>query len=213
MLIDMDVTIGYKCFSCGTFDFTNINLFKLFLQGTVATICKCKGATLELKEVFRNEYKLTVPCIGCGLEHSHIISREDFISKDIKIYKCPITGIKQCFMGRDSIVRAYIDSFEKELDVMIDGLGYDSYFVNTQVMLDTLNKIHDIAEQGNLHCECGCDDIIVSMLKKGINLKCPQCSGSKFIPAASNNDLKKTLQRASIVLFERKAKYNYQTKV
>lgn len=213
MLIDMDVTIGYKCFSCGTFDFTNINLFNLFLQGSVSSKCRCGGAKLEIHEICKNEYKLTVPCIGCGSKHFHIISREDFINNEVTIYTCPITGIKQSFLGRDAMVRAYIDNFEKELDVMIDGLGYDSYFVNNQVMIDTLNKIHDIAEQGYLHCECGCDDINVSMLKKGIYLKCSNCSGCKFIPAASNNDLKKTLQRVSIVLLEKKSKYNYQTKV
>lgn len=213
MLIDMDVTIAYKCLSCGTFDFTNINLFKLFKHGSVTAKCRCEGAKLDILEVCKNEYKLTVPCIGCGSEHSHIISREELISNNIMIYTCPITGIKQCFVGRDAMVREYIDSFEKELDIMIDGLGYTSYFVNTQVMIDTLNKIHDIAEQSHLHCECGCDDIIVSMLRKGIYLKCSQCSGSKFIPAATNNDLKKTLQRVSIVLFKKKSKYNYQTKI
>ncbi|MHB8062761.1 MAG: hypothetical protein ACYDG2_09045 [Ruminiclostridium sp.] len=213
MLIDMDVTIAYKCFSCGTFDFSNINLFKLFLHHSVMSKCRCGGAKLEIIEICKNEYKLTVPCIGCGSEHYLIIDREELISKDIMIYTCPATGIKQCFVGRDVKVREYVDSFEKELDIMIDNLGYENYFVNTQVMIDTLNKIHDIAEQGYLHCECGCDNIIVSLLRKGIYLKCPQCSGNKFIPAASNIDLKKTLQKVSIVLLEKKSKYNYQTKV
>ncbi|HEY5584796.1 MAG TPA: hypothetical protein VIK78_09930 [Ruminiclostridium sp.] len=209
ILIDMDVTIAYKCFSCGTFDFTNINIFKLFLHDSVVHKCRCEGARLEILKIRKNEYKLTVPCIGCGSEHTHNIGREDLISDEIIIYTCPITGIKQCFIGRDDMVREYIDSFEKELDVMIDGLGYEKYFVNTQVMIDTLNKVHDIAEQGHLYCVCGCNDIIVSMLKKGIHLKCPQCSGSEFILAASNNDLKKTLQKVSIVLFEKKSKYSY----
>lgn len=213
MLIDTDVIIAYKCFSCGTFDFTNINLFKLSPHSSYISKCRCGRAKLEILQIFKNEYRLTVPCIGCGSEHSHIIAREELINNSIIIYSCPITGIKQCFLGRDNLVREYIDSFEKELDVMIDGLGYDNYFVNTQVMIDTLNKIHDIAEQGNLHCECGCEDIIVTMQRRGIYLKCSQCLGCKFIPAASNYDLKKTLQKVDIVLFEKKSRYNYQIKV
>lgn len=213
MLIDMDVTIAYKCFSCGTFDFTNINLFKLFLHNRIMSKCRCGRAKLEILGICKNKFKLTVPCIGCGSEHSLVINREELIGKDIMIYTCPVTGIKQCFIGKDSVVIEYIDSYEKELDIMIDGLGYENYFANTQVMIDTINKIHDIAEQGNLHCECGCNDIIVSMLRKGIYLKCPQCSGNKFIPAASNNDLKKTLQRLNIVLLEKKSKYNFLLKV
>ena len=212
MLIDMDITIAYKCFSCGTFDFTNINLFKLFLQGSILSKCRCGDARLEIIQIGKNEYKLTVPCIGCGSEHSYTISREELISNDITTFACPMTDIKQCFIGRDYVVREHVDIFEKELDYMIDGLGYDNYFENTQVMIDTLNKIHDIAEQGHLHCECGCSDIMVSMLRKGIYLKCPNCSGNKFIPAASNYDLKNTLQRVTIVLYEKKTKLNCQTK-
>jgi hypothetical protein len=208
----MDVTIAYKCFACGTFDFTNINLFKLFLQDSILSKCRCGNARLKIIEICKNKYELTVPCIGCGSEHSHVISKEELINKEIVIFNCPITDIKQCFIGRDAVVREYIDNFEKELDDLIDDLGYDNYFENVQVMLDTLNKIHDIAEQGNLHCGCGCNDIMVSMLRRGIYLKCPRCSGSKFIPAATNYDLKKTLRKVSIVLFEKKSKYSCQTK-
>jgi hypothetical protein len=208
MLIDMHVTIAYKCFSCGTFEFTNINLFELFLHNTYVSRCRCNGAKLEITGISRNKYKISVPCIGCGSEHFWILDREQFFNNDILINTCPVTGIKHCFMGRDADVRNYIDNFEKELDVIIDDLGYENYFNNTQVMIDTLNKIHDIAEQGNLHCECGCEDIKVSMLRKGIYLKCAQCSGNKFIPASSNNDLKKTMKKVSIVLLNTKSKYN-----
>ncbi len=209
MLIDMDVTIAYKCFCCGMFDFTNINLFKFHKHKGIVPKCRCEGTKLDIVEVCKNTYKITVPCIACGAEHSLIINREDLTSKDIMVYTCPVTSIKQCFIGRDSSVRDHVDKFEKELDVIIDGLGYENYFVNTQVMIETLNKIHDIAEQGDLSCQCGCNDIGVSLHRKGICLKCPQCSGNKFIPAASNNDLKKTIQKVRIILAGKKSKFNY----
>lgn len=209
MLIDMDVTIAYKCFCCGTFDFTNINLFKFHRHKSIMPKCRCEGTSLDILEICKNTYKIVVPCIGCGTEHSLIVNREELISKNIMVYTCPVTKIKQCFIGRDSVVREYVDNFEKELDDIIDGFGYENYFANTQVMIETLNKIHDIAEQGDLRCQCGCNNIGVSLLRKGIYLKCPQCSGNKFIPASSNNDLKKTIQKAKIILAEKKSKYNY----
>lgn len=212
MLIDMDITIAYKCFSCGTFDFAKINLFKLFLNGNITSGCKCGKSRLEIEKLSKNEYRLTVPCIGCGSEHKHIISREALLANNIIIYTCQITGIKNCFIGKDDSVRKFIDKFEKELDGIIDGFGYDRCFENTQVMFDTLNKIHDIAEKGNLRCECGSDGIIVSMLRRGITLKCNKCSRTKFIPASTNNDLKKILQRDKIILFARKSKLNTRQK-
>lgn len=213
MLIDMDITIAYKCSSCGTFDFTNINIFKLFLQGSLVSRCRCKAEKLDIFKLSKNEYRLTVPCIYCGLVHSYVINREELISNNLLIYNCPITNINQCFIGTDKQVRSRVDSFEKQLDLILDTMGYDDYFENSQVMMDTLNKIHEIAEQGKLYCECGYKDIVVSLLPKGVYLKCRKCSGDKFIPAASNNDLKKTMQKAGIYLIERKAKYKYQSKI
>lgn len=205
MLIDMDVTIAYKCSSCGTFEFTNISLFKFCLQGNLRAKCRCKGTKLEIAKLGNKEYSITVPCISCGREHSHIIGREELISKKILILSCPITNTSQCFVGADELVRKKVDIFERELDEMLDKLGFDNYFENTRVMLDTLNIIHEIAEKGQLHCKCGCRDIIVSLLPGEVFLKCRKCSRSKLIPAASNSDLKKTLQKSDIYLAEKQA--------
>lgn len=212
MLIDMDITIAYKCFSCGTFDFTRINLFRLFHYQNFESGCKCGNAGMKIYKLNKCEFALNIPCIGCGSQHQHVISRESLLSQNIIIYTCPITGIKNCFIGKDDSVRKFIDNFEKELDGIIDGLGYDSYFDNTQVMFDTLNKIHDIAEKGNLCCSCGSDDIVVSMHRNGIALRCIKCSRDRFIPASTNSDLKKILQREKIILNSRKTKVKYESK-
>ena len=205
----MELTIAYKCFSCGTFDFTKVNLFKLFLYENIKSCCKCGNAILKIEKTNRNDFRLMVPCIGCGTEHQHLIARESLLCNNVTIFTCPTTGIKNCFIGKDDAVRKFIDRFEKELDGIIDGLGYDSYFENPQVMLDTLNKIHDIAETGNLRCGCGSDQIIVSMLQRGIALKCIKCYRDRFIPASTNNDLKKILQREKITLLARRSKTRY----
>lgn len=206
MLIDMDITIAYKCISCGTFDFISINFFELSMQNSVASKCTCEEAGIRLFQSVKNQYILIVPCIGCGLDHAYKFNREDIFNKDITIYTCPTTGLKQCFIGRDNVVREYVDNFEKELDIIIDGLGYDRYFTNTRVMIDTLNKLHDLAEQNNLHCECGGEDITVTLLKNGVYLKCSKCTGRIFIPASTNNDLKVILRKKSITLNEKKSK-------
>jgi hypothetical protein len=103
-------------------------------------------------------------------------------------------------MGRDEDVRKKIDSLERELDELINLFGYDNYFTNTQVMFDAMNKIHDIAEAGNLLCECGNKDIELLMLPDKIHLKCSKCTGSKIIKASSNSDLKDLLLKQQITL-------------
>lgn len=213
MLIDTGVTIAYKCSACGTFEFFDMSLFKFLYKKEYKHTCKCSKSSIVINGEKSGGYKISIPCIGCGNEHIYFLTRRDLLHKDINIFYCPEKGIQQCFIGKDDVVREKIDSFEEELDELIDTFGYDDYFKNTQVMFDTLNRIHDIAEQGNLFCECGNDDIEVMLLPDRIHLKCRKCSGSRMISAASNEDLKDILTKPQVVLLGGYSGYSsYNTK-
>lgn len=200
MLIDTYVTIAYKCSSCGSFAFFNISLFNLLHARERRFSCRCGKSGVCISKEGLKDFKVKTPCIGCGNEHKFILERKDVIHKDLNVFLCPATGMQQCFVGKDEQVRKKIDSIEEELDELIDMFGYDNYFKNTQVMFDSLNKVHDIAEQGNLYCECGSSDIELILLSDRIQLRCTKCSGSKVIRAASNEDLKDILTKQHLLL-------------
>jgi len=201
MLVDASVTIAYKCPSCGSFVFFNISLFTPFSNnGEHFFRCRCGNTGLTIGREGVKGILVKTPCIGCGNEHIYTLRRKDIIKKDINIFYCPTARMEQCFIGRDDSVRKKVDSLERELDELIDMFGYDNYFWNTQVMFDSLNKIHDIAEQGNLYCECGDGDIELMLFPDRIYLVCRKCSASKVIYAASNEDLKDILVKQQILL-------------
>ncbi len=208
MLIDTNVTIAYKCYSCGTFDFFNTSLFKFLNEKENILTCRCNNSRITIVSDNARKFKLCAPCMGCGSEHTFVISKKDILSKCVNVMYCPETGMQQCFIGKDEDVRKKIDSLERELDEIINLLGYDSYFSNTQVMFDALNKIHDIAEIGNLFCECGSKEIELLMLSDKIQLKCSKCTGSKIINASSNNDLKDLLLKQQIILSKSSSSIN-----
>lgn len=200
MLIDTNVTIAYKCYSCGSFEFFNTSLFKFLNEKENALTCRCNNSSIVIVCDNARHFNIRIPCIGCGREHTFVISIKDILSKCVNVVYCPETGMQQCFIGNDEDVRKKIDNLEKELDEIINHFGYDSYFSNTQVMFDALNKIHDIAEMGNLFCECGSKEIELLMFSDNIQLKCSKCTGSKIIKASSNNDLKDLFLRQQIIL-------------
>jgi hypothetical protein len=138
--------------------------------------------------------------MACGEDHSFVVNRKELLRENTITFHCPQTGIPQLFIGRDKDVREKVDALEKDLDDLISFFGYDSYFCNTQVMIDTINKIHDIAQQEDLICECGSTDIEVFLLSDKIFLKCRECTGSKIIKAVSNEDLKNILKKNQLVL-------------
>ncbi len=200
MLIDTRVTIAYKCHSCGTFEFFNTSLFKFLHKKEHILTCRCTNSSLVITEDCHKEYRIRIPCIGCGNDHIFMLPRKGLLSKIVNVLYCPETGVQLCFIGNDGDVRKKIDNLERELDELINLFGYDNYFKNTQVMFDVLNRIHDIAEQGNLICECGNKDIELVMLPDEIHLKCIKCPGNKIIKASSNNHLKDILIKQQIIL-------------
>lgn len=201
MLVDTSMTIAYKCPSCGSFVFFNISLFTPFSNnGEHYFRCHCGNTGLTIGREGVRDIFIKTPCIGCGNEHIYTLKRKDIIKRGINVFHCPMVRMEQCFIGKDDLVRKMVDSLERELDALIDMFGYDNYFSNTQVMFDSLNKIHDIAEQGNLLCECGDNDIELVLLPDKIYLLCRKCSASKVIYAASNEDLKDILVKQQILL-------------
>lgn len=202
MIINTGITFAYKCSSCGTFQFNNISLFEISQKEESVFTCRCKKAALVMKKESPAVFKIVIPCIGCGTSHIYLMSIKEFIAQEIYIFNCPNTGIEQCFVGSEQAVRKKIDKLEREYDELINMFGYDNYFINTQVMFDSLNIIHDIAERGNLFCECGNDDIDLLLLSDKIYLRCSLCPGNKIIYASSNEHLKVSLLRKQIMLID-----------
>lgn len=200
MLINTCLTMGYKCNFCGSFEFFNVSLFKLLGKRACTFTCRCNNSKIIVFNDNINEFKINIPCIGCDSNHIFTLSRNELLMKPVSALHCPHTGIELCFIGADEEVRKRIDSLEKKFDELIDLFGYDKYFLNTQVMLDALNKIHDIAESGNLYCECGSNEVELFLYEDKINLKCLRCFASTVVDASSNKDLKDILKRNHIML-------------
>lgn len=210
MLIDASVTIAYKCSSCGSFEFFSVSFFKLLHSRNYDLSCRCGKSKLTITKEGTRHYRIRIPCIGCGCGHSYVLNRRELLYKEINEFYCPDTGIKQCFAGTDDRVRKNVDKLEKEFDSIIDMFGYDNYFKNTQVMFDSLNKVHDIAEKGNLYCECGSGKIEIVLFSDKIHLECKRCHGSKTIYAFSNENLKSILKSRKIKLIRRCVGYGFR---
>ncbi len=212
MLIDTNITIAYKCTSCGSFEFFNISLFRLFYKKFYRLSCRCKKSCIIIKQEGENSLLVNIPCIGCGNEHTCLLSNKSVLLNNPGIFNCPEIGMQICFIGRDEVVRKKVDCIEEELDELIDMYGYESYFQNTQVMFDMLNHIHDIALKGNLYCKCGSAKIELVLLSDCILLICEKCGCNIKIHAAKNKDLKDLLMMSQILITENNYQYDVKNR-
>jgi len=188
MLLGTDFTIAYKCTLCGAYELANISLFKI--SGDKEEFCKCSCKKSGIRILYVPKcYELAVPCAECGDTHFLRLARKDVLSGNTLSFRCPNTNLEYCFVGRGDLVREKIDNKQREMDKLINSFGYDDYFDNTYVMHESINKIHEIAEAGNLVCSCGNTNIIMTLLPDRICLLCPDCLSEKTIFASSISNL------------------------
>lgn len=200
MVIDKINTVAYKCPVCGSIEFNNVSVFDFSGKRSYTIMCSCKKGFVKIRPKTQQKCTVTMPCIACNKVHSYTLSFKAFWTKKPITFHCPSTGMDLCFAGRDDDVRQLVDVYELEMDLLMNDIGYDDYFVNNTVMLNTIDKIHDIAEKGNLLCQCGSADIDLEMYSHQVELRCNKCSMTEMIKASTNHDLKVTLNKKSIIL-------------
>ncbi|MDK2798797.1 MAG: hypothetical protein PWP27_334 [Clostridiales bacterium] len=200
MVVNWLNTIAYKCPVCGSIEFNNISIFDFSGEKEYTVHCSCGKAFVKIITQSRQKCTISIPCIACNHMHAYTVNFKALWTKRIINFKCTKTNIELCFIGDDDIVRQKVDQYEMQMDKLMNDIGYDDYFKNSTVMLDTIDKIHDIAEKGNLFCECGNHDIDLQIFGDRVELICTKCRSYEMIKACTNQDLKHTFKRNSIIL-------------
>lgn len=200
MVIDNLSTVAYKCPVCGSIEFNYISIFDFSGKKGYTVSCSCNKGFVKIITKSNKKCMISMPCIACNGMHYYTLEFATLWTERISTFTCPNTGIELCFIGNDDVVRKSVDQYELQMDLLMNDIGYDDYFVNNTVMLDTIDRIHDIAEKGNLFCQCGNDDIDLQMYSDRVELVCQKCRTYEVIKASSNQDLKATLSKECIIL-------------
>ncbi len=199
MVVDTNITVAYKCSSCGSLKFLYTGLFKISAFTGKMPACECSNSYIEILGRMKKTLYVSMPCIACGTNHIYSLSLDDFLGGHAEL-KCPLAKIFNCFVGKDAQVKARVDDMLCRYDDFLDKLGYERYYDNTQVMYDSINRIHDIALHGSLLCKCGSSDIRLTPGSDRINLQCRKCLNTKIISAASCSDVQNYLDNDYFLL-------------
>jgi len=127
----------------------------------------------------------------CDREHLISLDRKKIWQENaIKIY-CPYSYMELGMAGNRQTIEnttAYQKNAASALAREISKPGDIDEIENPAIMLEILNKIHDIAEQDSLYCGCGSANIRINFLKNAIELICVKCDRRIIIPAECEND-------------------------
>ena len=191
MVISAVSTLALYCPRCGKIELHNVSRFAIN-NAACQLVCSCGQVQGAISSAGRRQYLLDIPCVVCETNHLIFLDSNLFRQpKASKIY-CDQANLELGFVGSAEAIAATIARHKQEVASLAsemagqsDGSGVE----NSRILLEILNKIHDIAEQGGVYCSCGNTDVEVDVLVDAVEISCPQCEGRLLISAKDEQDL------------------------
>jgi len=200
MLINELQTIVFQCAACGGYCFDIISLFDFSGNKDEKIQCKCSRSSVQLSLNDKKQIILSVPCFLCSDIHTYTYKINQFFSDSLKILQCPKKNMKIGFIGNDTKVRSALDSHENSLNEILKEMGMTNLCNNVEVAIESINYIHDLAEQGRISCECGSNKIEMELLANQVKLSCYFCGSETVLLTRNNEDLKYLQSQPNILL-------------
>lgn len=192
MLVQTTYTLALHCPYCGKIEMHNLSLFMLNNSNPLELSCSCGHVQGRILSIHRQQIVLELPCFICQTNHIIFLdSRKIKQTRMEKIY-CLDENLELGFIGDHEVVAEAVADQQHETESLLDDIKSMDYgdddIQNSVVMLEVLNKIHDIAENGGLSCRCGSKHIEVEILPDAIQLRCMNCQGWMTLPALKEQD-------------------------
>jgi hypothetical protein len=108
--------------------------------------------------------------------------------------------MKIAFIGEDEKVRNELDHHENTLKAILTEMGIFTQYTNLEVTIESINRIHDLAEGQHIHCDCKNEAIQMDILMDQIKLTCAFCRKEAVVFTRNNQDLKNLEERKEIYL-------------
>lgn len=181
-------SVALYCQRCGKIHIHDISYFAQRSSGFVLR-CGCNYPQATLVRTDRNFFEIHIPCVVCNSVHTaRYKSRQLLKTKVEKIY-CAKDRFELGYIGKRARIEEIL-AFNKRQFERVSGDGSEEQIEKQQILLEALNRIHDIAEEGGVNCACGQSEISADLLGNSIVLECCRCGGYCILPAKSEHDLR-----------------------
>ena len=189
MIVATELVVAMRCPLCGKLDFHSISRFAFAGANNLKITCTCGAPKLIIGTKNRRQFWMQVPCVLCETNHLVYYKAKQLWANRVEFFYCNDTNVELGFFGPEDKVRTLADNYEYSLESLVEGLGYDDYFFNPEIMFEVLNYLHDVAEEGYLYCECGSFQIEIDIFPDRIELRCKDCRSVSVIYAENEEDL------------------------
>ncbi|NLJ99695.1 MAG: hypothetical protein GX318_00460 [Clostridia bacterium] len=178
-----------RCPSCGEVGYHDLLMFTFAHSISSKYECSCGFPVAYLSTRDKKHYLLQIECCFCEDIHPYYYLRKDLWGGETLSLECDDSGLEVAFVGSEENVREAIENSNKSLAEMAEDLGFGDYFTNPEIMYGILDYLNQLAEDGNLYCQCGYYNIEIEIYPDRLELKCDACGCMGMIMAQKEKDL------------------------
>lgn len=191
MLIDSIGSLALYCPRCGKIQLRDIPLF----SGKAESVLRCESCShpvVRVKARPKEGLTLHTLCGVCGEETEHTFSwRQLHRMKFEKLY-CARDHFELGYIGKWQDIAEFLDFNAAEYDALHPSDG-EGFMERQQLLLEALNRVHELALREELVCPCGSHDIMAGLLGDCVVLECASCTAFAMLPIREAKDLERLL--------------------
>lgn len=201
VIVNAGWSVALYCQRCGKIHIHDISYFAAKNHAVMLRcVCNHPQATLA-RTASSKHFRLDILCVVCNSVHQEILSPKQLLKMKVEKIYCGKDHFELGYIGKRQKIEEIL-AFNQHAFETMNGEETGGQIEKQRILLDVLNKLHDIAEQDGVHCPCGSDAIAGDILGNSVILECRCCGGYFILPAKNEQDLAKVNKLDQIELVQ-----------
>ena len=200
LIIKEVCSVAVYCQCCGKLHIHDIPYF--IGSRKIPLRCSCGYEQALLVGMGAQHIGLQIPCVVCNLRHETIFSLKKLRRLPLEKIYCRKDHFELGYIGQREKIKELLDFSRRELDLWQKEAGLPYPIEQQQILLQAINRVHDLAARQSVVCRCGNRDISVDIKESLLVLECGRCGSYHVIDAQTEADLQKIKRLEFIELLE-----------
>jgi len=201
VIVQTEFSVALYCQQCGKIHVHDVPYF-IGSADKIIFHCKFKHEQATLIRTKSHFFRLRIPCVVCNSVHEAVFSLHQLMRMKVEKIYCAKDFFELGYIGKRQEIKEIL-MFNRQGFEILEHENHGEKIEKQQILLEAINRIHDIAEAGGIICPCGSKAIEADVLGSAVRLTCCHCGNYELLAAGRERDLDELDKLVVIDLLQR----------
>ena len=189
MLIRDVCSLALYCQKCGSIHIHDVPYFSA--GSRTELYCEsCGHEKARLLRLGKGRVAVEASCVVCGTENRFVYALHRLRHVGLEKIYCMTDHFELGYIGRRRRIEELMRFNQEEFEALHPHDG-KNFIEKQRILLEALNRVHDMARDGDIVCPCGGEDLTADIRGSYIVLECERCGSFCVLRAENAGDLEK----------------------